>query len=456
MPRILVIGLDCADPHLVFDRWLDDLPTLRHLQQNGLWGRLTSSIPAITVPAWMSMMTSKDPGQLGLYGFRNRSGYSYRDMGIVSSASVRDPTLWDILGDHGWQVTVVGVPPSYPPKPVQGRLITCFLTPGKDKVFTYPESLANEVQSLVGEYMFDVKDFRTHNKDYLLQQITLMTERRHAVVKHLLVQHTWDFFMVVEMGTDRMHHGFWHYMDPTHPRHEYGSPYAHAIKDYYRQIDRNISELLTLVPDDTIVLVVSDHGARPMLGGVCINEWLRQEGYLTLRSEPEGITPLEACDVDWSRTIAWGAGGYYGRLFINVQGREPQGLVPPRDFARVRDEIATRLEAMMDHHGQPMGTRCFVPQRIYQECRNIPPDLIVYFGDLAWRSVGSVGHGGVLTFANDTGPDEANHAQEGMFILYDPGHPGGRADAHIMDIAPTLLRRVGVAVPGDMRGRILE
>lgn len=452
--RVVVIGLDCADPQLVFDRWLDDLPTIKKLVQAGVWGRLESSVPCITVPAWMSMMTSKDPGQLGFYGFRNRGDFSYKDLSFATSLSVREPAVWDILGRTGKRSTIIGVPPAYPPKPLNGRLITCFLTPSTQNEFTYPSSLKAEVQALVGDYIFDVKDFRTEDKGYLLRQVYEMNRRRHQAAMHLLKKQDWDFFMFVEMGVDRMHHGFWRFMDEQHIKHEANSPHKHAIRDYYKHVDTQIAEMLTQVDDQTAVIIVSDHGARRMDGGFCLNEWLWREGYLALKTPAQGVTPFEKCAVDWSKTVAWGAGGYYGRLFLNVQGREPFGVVPAADFERVRDEIAAHLEATPDHTGKPMATRCLRPQQVYKACRNIPPDLLVYFGDLYWRSVGSMGHGSPYTFSNDTGPDDANHAEHGIIVVHDPqnrqrGEIKGR---QLMDVAPTILRLFGLPAPDDMRG----
>ncbi|MCA9906269.1 MAG: phosphodiesterase, partial [Anaerolineae bacterium] len=92
------------------------------------------------------------------------------------------------------------------------------------------------------------------------------------------------------------------------------------------------------------------------------------------------------------------------------------------------------------------------------EVNGVAPDLMVYFGDLHWRAVGSLGHGRYFTLENDTGPDDANHAQHGMFILYDPSTRGaGQVDGHqLMDIAPTLLQRMGVKVPREMQGKAIK
>lgn len=456
--KVLVIGLDCATPQLVFDLWRDELPNLKELIEGGLWGELTSTIPPITVPAWTSMMASKDPGQLGFYGFRNRADYSYERMSIATAKEVKDDRVWDILSRLGHKVILVGVPQTYPPQPLNGYMITCFLTPSTRSQYTYPGTFREEVESLVGEYILDVENFRTEDKDYLLEQIYKMTEKRVKIVKHLLREKEWEFFMWVEMGIDRMHHGFWKHFDRKHPKYRPGSPYENAILDYYKYIDREIGEILNLVDRDTVVLVVSDHGAKKMDGGICINEWLMQEGYLVLKEKPEGIVPLEKVEIDWARTRAWGAGGYYGRLSLNVQGREPQGTVPPKDYERVRDELASKLIALTDDKGKKIGTVVYKPQEVYREVKGIPPDLLIYFGNLYWRSVGSVGHGAIHTFENDIGPDDANHSQEGIFIMYDPKQKLSRElkGLNLMDIAPTVLDLMGAPVPGGMEGKIIR
>lgn len=453
--KVFVVGIDCGEPSLVFDRWRDRLPNLSRLMEAGTYGELTSTIPAITVPAWASMLSSKDPGQLGFYGFRNRADHSYERMTIATARAIKVPRAWNLMSAAGKKVVVAGVPQTYPVEPVNGALISSFLTPSTQSQYTHPPELKAEIEGLLdGEYMFDVPQFRTENKDYLLAQIYQMAERQHTVVKHLMTSRPWDFFMHVDMGVDRMHHGFWKFFDATHPKHEPGNPYETAIRDYYVHLDAQIGERLALLDDDTAVLVVSDHGAKPMVGGICFNEWLKQEGYLVLEHQPEGIVPLEKCEVDWSRTRAWGSGGYYARLFLNVKGREPEGIIEPGDYERVRDELAERIAAITDPEGKPIGSVAFKPEDIYAEVNNIAPDLIVYFGNLSWRSLGTLGTGQVHTFENDTGPDDANHAQEGLYIYYNPHRSGQGAGPrrHLMDVAPTLLDLVGVDVPKDMRG----
>jgi predicted AlkP superfamily phosphohydrolase/phosphomutase len=452
--KVFVIGLDCAAPELVFDAWRDDLPNLARLMAEGSFGELQSITPPITVPAWMSMMTSKDPGTLGIYGFRNRGSHAYGDQKTANSTWVKEDTVWDILSRQGKQVVVVGVPATYPPKPVNGSLVGCFLTPTIKSQYTYPAQLKDEIAAVVGEYQVDVPNFRTEDRDDLMRQIYEMTDKRFTLVKHLMKTKPWDFFIFVEMGTDRLHHAMWQFWDKQHFHYQPGNPYEDTMRQYYIHLDRLIGDLLAELDGQTAVLVVSDHGAKRIDGGICFNEWLIREGYLVLKSKPEGVVPLDKCEVDWARTTAWGDGGYYGRLFVNVRGREPQGIVAPEDYERVRAELTAKLEALTDHQGRHIGTRVYKPEQIYQTVRGVAPDLIVIFGDLYWRSIGTIGRETIYVFENDSGPDGANHAENGLFIARLPGAGGrGRVEGRrLLDIAPTVLRTLDIDVPADMQG----
>ena len=192
------------------------------------------------------------------------------------------------------------------------------------------------------------------------------------------------------------------------------------------------------------MLVVSDHGAKRMDGAICVNEWLRREGYLVLNDEPDGPTSLKPEMVDWDRTTAWEGG--YCRLFLNVAGREPRGVVAPQNYERVRGELKQELEALGDDEGRPIGTVAHLPEELYPQRNGIAPDLLVYFGDLLWRSVGQVGTGTVHVFENDTGPDDANHAHEGLYVLAaedGPHRPGQTRPARRRSDDSPAARRAG-------------
>ncbi len=444
--RLMVIGLDCLPPDLVFNKL--DLPHLRRLMKSGVYGELRSTIPPITVPAWISMTTGKDPGELGLYGFRNRKegGYGWF---IANSQDVKESTLWDVLGKNGKNVIVSGVPLTYPPKPVNGCLISDFMTPSASSSFTYPAALKEEVLQLEPDYSFDVKEFRTEDRERVLRQIYAMTEQHFRVSKHLLAKYPWDFFMMVEIGPDRLHHAFWKYQDPLHRSYAAGSPFENAVRDYYIYLDKKVGELLEIAGNDTSILVVSDHGAQRMDGGVAINEWLIQQGYLVLKKTPGKVIPLEDAEVDWKKTKVWGAGGYYARLFVNVRGREAEGIVSNDEVEPLLSEISRKLIELKDPQGNRMSNTVYRPREIYKNVTGSAPDLIVYLGNLLWRSIGSVGHNSVFVSDNDIGPDDANHAPDGIFILREPQGLWGDAKGYIgrkkiYDIVPLVCRMMNI------------
>lgn len=456
--QVFVFGMDCMEPSLVFEAWRDELPNLSKLADGGAWGRMRSTDPPITVPAWTAMMTSKDPGQLGFYGFRNRKSYDYDELYFANASYVKEKTLWQILSRNRLTSVALGVPQTYPPKPLNGTLVGCFLTPGKDVPYTWPDDVKHELDRIAeGDYVIDVKEFRTDDKDWLLEQIYVMTRRRFKVVRDWVKSKPWDFFIFVEMGVDRIHHGFWRYHDVNHRLYEKGHKYEFAIRDYYKYLDGEIGSVLALLPRDTQTWVVSDHGAQTMVGAVCVNEFFLRQGLLALKETPSKPSKLKTSNIDWSKTACWGEGGYYSRIFMNVKGREPQGIIDPAEYEKVRDEIKAKLEALGDENGKPIGTKVHKPEAVYRKVNNVPPDLIVYFGDLNWRSAGSIGMGAVHTFENDTGPDDANHAQHGLFILNGPGvAPGKREGVTLYDVAPTVLTALGVAVPEDMIGKEIK
>ncbi len=459
MTKLVVIGLDCATPQLVFDAWLDDLPNIKSIVRAGIHGPLRSTIPPITVPAWTAMMTSRDPGQLGFYGFRNRSGWGYEDLYFANARYVKAKTVWNHLSRNRLKSLILGVPQTYPPKPLQGVLVSSFLAPDKSVQFTWPDEIKSELDEAAGgDYMIDVRDFRTEDKDRLLEQIHLMTRKRFKAFRHFIAKDEFDFAMMVEMGVDRIHHGFWRFMDKNHRLYEPGNPYENAIHDYYVEVDAEIGSVIEALGPETGVMIVSDHGAKGMVGAICINEWLMKNGLLTLKETPTEPVRMKNSMIDWGKTKVWGEGGYYSRIFFNVKGREPQGIIEPGDYDKFRDELAEMLEAMTDEKGNNIGTRALKPEEVYREVNNVPPDLVVYLGNLDWRSAGSVGTGTVYLYENDTGPDDANHAEDGIFIWKSPdiGHRAEPQQYSIFDIAPTILKYFGIDPPPEMIGKVIK
>lgn len=462
--KLAVIGLDCVPSSFIFGEFGRELLNMRAMMEHGIWGPLRSTDPPITIPAWTTITTGRDPGELGLYGFRNRLNHQHYEMKTVNASHVEVPRVWDFIESAGGSSVLIGIPQTYPAAPHRGLTVSGFPTPDLGRVFTFPEELANEIPSVIGgDYITDVRQFRTEDKQGLLNDLYTMVDSRFRLANDFVIHKPWRFFMLVEIATDRLHHGFWRYYAADHHLHVSGNPWETVIPDFYKFLDERIGSFLARLTDDTTVIVVSDHGVRTMRGGVGINEWLIDNGLLCLRSEPDQETTLTADMVDWSRTKAWGEGGYYARIFINVKGRELEGVVTPEQYSSVREEIADRIVAMRDEKGERMNNRVLKPEQIYRACKNIPPDLMVYFEGLSRRSIGTVGTREIFRQGNETGPDDANHDHEGVFIMtrmseLRSGRLVGTRSENLscLDVAPTILLELGVPIPEIMGGTFVQ
>ncbi|MCA9581117.1 MAG: alkaline phosphatase family protein [Myxococcales bacterium] len=487
MARVLVIGLDCVPPILAFDAFRTVMPHLDELMAKGAWGPLRSTVPPITVPAWTSMVSGRDPGELGLYGFRNRVGGTY-DLRIADGRDVAHKRVWDWIGEAGFRVAPLFVPLTYPPPPVRGQSIACFLTPDHSDPWAFPAPLRAELTERFGPYRMDIPDFRGTDPLAVIEGARHMGEQHFAMAEYVWKEKKPDFMMMVEMGPDRVHHAAWRSVARTFLG-EGGAPrdkdraVAQAVKTYYADLDRQVGHLRSIAGPDTNVLIVSDHGARTMQGGVRINRWLMDRGWLTLRpsdgddSSKGNVVPRRADrpqngtgtqssterrvtpdTIDWARTRAWGEGGYYGRVFLNVRGREPEGIVPPEEVAGLEREIAAGLEDLALPE-TPSPTRVLFPRRTFRRCQGTAPDLMVFFGDLAWRSLGTVttegGPAGWFSATNDGGDDGANHDWNGIFVAEGPDVTarGKLEGLEIYDVASTVLGLMGVEPPPDLLGR---
>ncbi len=456
-PRLLVVGLDSASSRFLFDICLPVMPNLRRLLPAAWRGPLRTTDPPISLPAWAVMFTGVDPGTLGMYGFRHRLDHSYTQSYGPASDSLPVPTLWKLLSDRGRRVAVVGMPPGFPPPAVNGLYVSDFLTPPGAREWTYPPELAREIESRFGRYTFDVT-FRAQERERLFENIVEMTQARFAVAEALYSRERWDVFAIHEVGTDRLHHAYTKYFDPTHPGYVPGNPFEHVLLDYYRVIDQSLGRLISLADRSTRIVIVSDHGSMPMAGCFCINQWLAENGYLVLRETPPAGTPLERAAVDWGATRVWGAGGYYSRIFFNIKGRDPQGTVDARALPALKRKLIEDLNRVRTPDGRPMATRIFEPGEVYRMVRGDPPDLMVYLDELRWRSAGTLGYPSLYLRENDTGPDDAVHHPEGVFLYYDPNaREGGVLPAQeILDVTPTLLTALGEPVPDHIQGRPIQ
>ncbi|MCA1028631.1 alkaline phosphatase family protein [Cytobacillus kochii] len=441
--KVLIIGLDSAEPSLIYNEWLKELPAFREILQKGIYSKLKSTIPPITVPAWMSMMTGKTPGELGVYGFRNKVDRGEGILKTIDSYDVQHRKIWDIIALEGKKSIINGVPLTFPIKKINGNIVSCFMTPSQESNFTHPKLLKDELISNFGNIQFDIKGFRRLEKDELIDEIRSYTEQQFDITDYLTNNKEWDFAAMVEMGTDRIQHAFWNYMDENHVLFEPNSPHKNVIFNHYKYLDSRVAKLINNVPDNTLIMIVSDHGAKRMEGGFCFNEWLIEKEYLVLKNYPKEITPFEELNIDWVKTRAYSFGGYYGRLFIN------KSYLTKEQQTSLMLEIKSEIEKIkFTENKECMNNKVYLPSHIYPKVNNYPPEGIVYFNNLYWRAISSVGHRGNFIRNNDTGPDGSNHSQEGIFMCIHKKNnklikPQAIQDhikeISIYDIVPTLI-----------------
>jgi predicted AlkP superfamily phosphohydrolase/phosphomutase len=370
------------------------------------------------------------------------------------------PTLYTLLADAGRRVLEVGVPISYPPLDIaNGVSLSCFMAPSLNKPIVHPPELQEELLAQTSSpYILDASqpdDAQEVDRDDLLARIREMDRQRFDIAGHLLRSRDWDLLFMVAMGTDRIGHYFMRFLDPAHGRYDPDPRYADAIRDHYRYCDERVGELVQGAGPDTVVMVVSDHGIQRLDGKVNLNQWLAGNGYLCLEQPPGRPTALSKAAVDWPRTRAW-ARGWGGQIYLNVQGREPEGCVPPAEVEGLLAELEANLKGLTDGEGRPLQVTTIRRRDAYrgmhaERC----PDLFVQLDGLRYLTSDLVGHSRLVTPVTELGVDDASHAPAGFLAMAGPQVPAlGRFEAlDILDVAPTILSLLGVPAPADLDGR---
>jgi predicted AlkP superfamily phosphohydrolase/phosphomutase len=319
---------------------------------------------------------------------------------------------------------------------------------------THPRELAESLKADFPHFQVDVPNFRNTEPQELLSQIHSMTNTRFELAQRWIAKNDWALFMMVEMGPDRLHHAFWDFAEPEHPHFTPDHPLQFAIRDYYILLDKWVGKLTDLLNPDDLLMIVSDHGAQTMQGGLALNQWLIDNGYLTLLESHPATGPLQIEQVDWTKTKAWADGGYVGRIYFNQENREPQGWLSPEAVTTLHHELRTQLNSLQDLQQTPLNVEVLNATEAYGEnAKGIPPDLTIMVNDLGYRVLGSVGHSSWISSQNDTGRDGANHAHQGIFVGYGLKQAKGhRKDLSLYDVAPTALRHLGLSIPDYMVG----
>lgn len=499
--RVLVIGLDGGTLDLI-EPWAKQgyLPTLAMLMQTGVYGRLRSTVPTISPPAWTSFMTGKNPGKHGVFDFVRRARGSYRLESVrFGERSAR--SFFSIMSGAGKRVAVINVPVTFPPEKLNGVMVSGLGAPDGG-AYAYPPEYLSELRER-GYRVNSRVHFAPAQEERFLRELYELSEQRAVTMLELMERQTWDFCMLVFRNVDEIQSFMWRYMDETHPlfTRRDADRYGSAILDYLKFLDRWISRLIAAMGEDAITLIMSDHGEGPLYRDVYLNNWLHEQGWLALKKPSRwsvqawlrrlGITgetadqllgwsnvvrlkrflprwfwqnmpksyPTLEESVDWSRTKAYSF-GYIGQIYVNLRGREPEGIVEPgEERQRLVSEIRQRLYALRDPNtGEKVVDAAYASEELYTgPCLDQAPDINVLMRDLSY-----ITHiGRELASKHTFGPvstyESATHRLEGMVILNGEGCRRGDVlrEASIMDLAPTILHLMGLPVPEDMDGHVL-
>lgn len=497
MQRMYVIGFDGASWRFLqplVDR--GDAPNFARLMREGSHGELTSCVPFQSAAAWVTFMTGKNSGKHGVYMFQDYDAQSYSYVGrTANSRYFSGQTIFDIVGQMGGTVTSVRVPMTYPAWPVKGRMISGFPTPGDNAESFYPPELQHQVPAAGTG---DEGDFRLLTTEAQMQDLDQQMERMSGLVKSMMGQKS-DLFMVVHRIPDPVHHFFMKFVDRRTPAYDPDDAqrWGELIDRFYRKMDAALGEALDDLTEDDTVFVISDHGGNiTPPRQLNLNVWLAGKGLLQIKEESKGlgqrlyalnqkILPARLRSmlrrnapkgvqgglrrmwqgiqqIDFSRTQAYHFPMKCPPLtgiVLNVKGRQAEGIVSPDEYESLRAQLMREVSDVRDPKtGESVVRQVFRREDLYHgEFVERAPDIIVWCHEM--YKEGPLAQGPIV---GEVPYDElvqvpGSHDERGIFLARGRGIAAGRRieNAHLIDMTPTILHAMQLAVPSDMDGRVL-
>ncbi|MFC1852123.1 alkaline phosphatase family protein [candidate division CSSED10-310 bacterium] len=260
--------------------------------------------------------------------------------------------------------------------------------------------------------------------------------------------------------TDRIQHMFFRYMEPDHPalRGQDRERFKDEIEDLYKKCDQLVGKVLDKLGPNDVLIIMSDHGFKPFSRGINLNSWLKKNGYLALKNGAKDTSGEWFENVDWSKTKAYNLG--LGGLYLNIKGREAQGIVSTADVSALKTELISKLNGLTDpEKGKVSITKVYDTAQIYHgPYVHNAPDLIIGYGD-GYRASWD----GVTGIIDDTIFEDNTRAWSGDHCV-DPNNVPGvifcnralkQENPSIADIAPTALSLYKIDIPAYMDGKPL-
>jgi predicted AlkP superfamily phosphohydrolase/phosphomutase len=418
-PRVAFFGIDGVPYSLVTDNE-DVFPNLNRIARDGSAAAIESIVPPESSACWPSLTTGVNPGETGVYGFQDRETGTY-DTYVPMGDDVQAKRLWDRVQEDGRDATVLNVPVTFPPQRNVQRQVSGFLSVDDMTKAAQPEELQEYLDSI--DYNLDVNAKLGHDDDKsaFIENANETLEKRYQAFEHYVEKDDWDLFFGVFMTTDRVNHFlFEHY--------ERDGEYRDEFLEFYRKVDEYIGKLHDALPDDVTMLVASDHGFTTLDHEVHLNEWLLREGWLSFDDDE----PSELGDIsDDTRAYSF----IPGRVYLNLEGREPRGSVPEEEYDAVRDELKAELEALEGPNGEPVADRVVEQEGAFRgDHDDIAPDLVVIPNHGFDLKAGFKGHEDVF----GKGARNGMHSFDNAALFVDDPDVS-ITDADLYDVTPTIL-----------------
>jgi len=291
--------------------------------------------------------------------------------------------------------------------------------------------------------------------DLFFEEVNQITDEMAEIALYLLQKEDWDLFMTVFMGTDRIQHFFWKYVDQTHSNYE-KNKYSQLVKDFYVKIDKITESFYNSLDEDTITIIVSDHGFCPVEKEVVVNNYLEEIGLVKTKNGK--------IDLEQSKAVSYG----YGDVWLNVKGREPSGIIKPgKQYEEVRKEIADKL-MLTKINGQIPFKDILKREDVYTgKYLSNAPDLSIIFkkGWQAARNPEIMEKNESKRYVKENpmwsgGHDGTHDPVDVPGIIYSPDLELEEENMEIRiplkNLAPTILSLMSVPIPRDMDGKLIK
>jgi predicted AlkP superfamily phosphohydrolase/phosphomutase len=479
--RVVLIGLD-GGTFSILGPLMDEgiMPFLKDFSASGTRGELLSVIPPLTPPGWTSLVTGRTPGNHGIMDFFRFESPDSRYIRLQDSRDVKCETLWSIVGRQGLRATVLNFPMMTPPRPIMGNVVPgwapwrflrrlCFPRELFDKIKTVP---GFNVRELAMDLQLEGRAIEGSAKEEYEDWIHFHIRRERQwfeILRYLMHEDPCELTAVLFDGVDKLQHLLWRFLDPS-----YLAPQPSAweqrirdlCRDYFRQLDEHIAAIVTMAGPEATVFLASDHGFGASTEVFYLNEWLHREGHLAWANEaPEdtseagrlgiGMIRRSPSMLDWSRTVAYGVTPSSNGLHIAVRGRKGQEGIDPGKYDGVRSLLMEQLAEFRDPTtGGSVVTHIRTREEAFAGSQmTMAPDLTLSLRDGGFISI----------LRSDTvlkpRPEVVGtHRPEGIIMAKGPGIRRGVVipALSITDVSPTLLYTLGLPVPTDLEGRVID